>query len=177
MNRCAPIRRERNTAAFSDSRTETAAKVSVLGSIDEGELKRSAAYDFTRLRRGIRVDATSAVLEIGCGVGRLGMVFAPACRMWTGCYGWNMFESLRSYPRGAPACAHRLGIDAGGIRGVPVARRFRFLRRSRSLTAHGSSAWPSSSVARDALTAPVQILGSFDDRSRLAAASGRFEEG
>ena len=81
-----PVSRHRYKKVWTAlSDTEDAARVSVLGSVDEGELKRTAAYDFTRLRRGIKVDATSAVLEIGCGVGRLGMMFAPVCRTWTGC--------------------------------------------------------------------------------------------
>lgn len=69
--------------ALSD--TEDEAKVSVQGCTDEATLEQSAVYDFARLRRGIRVDSESAVLEIGCGIGRLGRMFAPLCRTWTGC--------------------------------------------------------------------------------------------
>jgi SAM-dependent methyltransferase len=67
------------------SRSEGMAKLAVLGSTDEQVLERSACNDFDRLLRTIRLDAESVVLEIGCGVGRLGKMFAPVCRTWTGC--------------------------------------------------------------------------------------------
>jgi ubiquinone/menaquinone biosynthesis C-methylase UbiE len=65
--------------------TEDAAKFWVQGSTDEDTLDRTATYDLGRLQRGLKVTKDDDVLEIGCGVGRLGKVFAPVCRSWTGC--------------------------------------------------------------------------------------------
>jgi ubiquinone/menaquinone biosynthesis C-methylase UbiE len=67
------------------SETEDGAKLWVQGSTDEAALEKSAAYDITRLGRAFHLDSASDVLEIGCGVGRLGKSFAPLCRTWTGC--------------------------------------------------------------------------------------------
>lgn len=67
------------------SKSEDSAKFWVQGSVDEETLARSATYDVGRLQRGLRVTKADDVLEIGCGVGRLGRVFAPIARSWTGC--------------------------------------------------------------------------------------------
>jgi cyclopropane fatty-acyl-phospholipid synthase-like methyltransferase len=67
------------------SQTENDAKFWVQNTTDEATLAQSAAYDFTRLLRGMHLNADSQVLEIGCGVGRLGQQFAPQCHTWTGC--------------------------------------------------------------------------------------------
>ena len=69
--------------ALSD--TEDAAKAWVQGSAEEAELQRTATYDSQRLLRSLQVTPDDDVLEIGCGVGRLGTVLAPLCRTWTGC--------------------------------------------------------------------------------------------
>ena len=68
------------------SLTEDFAKAGVQGTADEGTLERSAAYDVEhRLNPLLHITNDDAVLEIGCGVGRLGKVIAPMCRHWTGC--------------------------------------------------------------------------------------------
>lgn len=66
------------------SATEDKAKYWVQGSEDEEQLAVSAANDIQRIQRVLEATATDDVLEIGCGVGRLGRVFAPICRTWTG---------------------------------------------------------------------------------------------
>jgi ubiquinone/menaquinone biosynthesis C-methylase UbiE len=65
--------------------TEDDAKFWVQGSSDESTLQVSAKNDLERLRRTVGVHSTDDILEIGCGVGRLGVVLAPLCRTWTGC--------------------------------------------------------------------------------------------
>lgn len=69
--------------ALSD--TDDGAKVWVQGSAEEAELQRTATSDLQRLQRSLQVTTDDDVLEIGCGVGRLGTAFAPLCRTWTGC--------------------------------------------------------------------------------------------
>lgn len=67
------------------SSTEDGAKLWVQGSTDEALLAESAANDIQRITADVPVDKTSHVLEIGCGVGRLGGEFAKRCHTWTGC--------------------------------------------------------------------------------------------
>lgn len=67
------------------SGTEDTAKAWVQGSAEEAELRRTAAYDSQRILQSLQLTADDDVLEIGCGVGRLGTVLAPVCRTWTGC--------------------------------------------------------------------------------------------
>jgi ubiquinone/menaquinone biosynthesis C-methylase UbiE len=64
--------------------TEDQAKYWVQGSEDEAQLAASAANDIQRIQRVLHATADDDVLEIGCGVGRLGRVFARICRTWTG---------------------------------------------------------------------------------------------
>ena len=68
------------------SLNEDLAKWGVQGTADEGVLERSAAYDVEhRLNPFLQIGPDDRVLEIGCGVGRLGRQIAPRCRQWTGC--------------------------------------------------------------------------------------------
>lgn len=66
------------------SKTENSAKRWVQGSTDEGELARSADYFLARLDRLVGVHPDDDIMEIGCGVGRVGAVLAGRCRSWTG---------------------------------------------------------------------------------------------
>jgi len=67
------------------STNESEAKLAVQGDDSEATLALSAVNDLERLRRAVGFEPTDDVLEIGCGVGRLGKVLAPICRTWTGC--------------------------------------------------------------------------------------------
>ena len=50
----------------------------------EDELRRSAMKSLHDLLELVSIGAQDEVLEIGCGVGRVGLVLAPLCRLWTG---------------------------------------------------------------------------------------------
>jgi ubiquinone/menaquinone biosynthesis C-methylase UbiE len=67
------------------SATEDAAKLWVQGSTDEAELDRTARNDAERFQRVLHITLDDDVLEIGCGVGRVGKALAPLCRTWIGC--------------------------------------------------------------------------------------------
>ena len=67
------------------SATEAAAKTHVAGSEDEEELARSGIGTTNFLLENIGVDSSNVVLEIGCGIGRVGKQLAPRCRRWIGC--------------------------------------------------------------------------------------------
>jgi SAM-dependent methyltransferase len=88
------------------SGTEGEAKYWVQGSESEEQLLVSARNDLERLRRAVGISPTDEILEIGCGVGRLGKVLAPICRVWTGC----------------DVSPHMLQYAARRLRGLPNVR-------------------------------------------------------
>lgn len=65
--------------------TEDAAKNAVLGVLDEGEFAASGQVTMQHLVDWVSVGPDDVVLEIGCGVGRVGAAVAPICRQWIGC--------------------------------------------------------------------------------------------
>ncbi|MEO5823444.1 MAG: class I SAM-dependent methyltransferase [Vicinamibacteraceae bacterium] len=66
------------------SQTEGAARIAVSGTDDGGEWARSGEATAGDVRDLAAVAAGDAVLEIGCGAGRVGRFLAPHCRHWTG---------------------------------------------------------------------------------------------
>ena len=67
------------------SASEAAAKTHVGGSEDEEELTRSGIGTTNFLLENVGVDSSDVVLEIGCGIGRVGKQLASRCRKWIGC--------------------------------------------------------------------------------------------
>ncbi len=67
------------------SQDETLAKMVVLGVVDEQEFAASGQVTKTHLVDWLGVGADDVVLEIGCGVGRVGAALAPICKQWIGC--------------------------------------------------------------------------------------------
>jgi len=55
------------------------------GSEDEEELTRSGIGTTNFLLENIGMDSGDVVLEIGCGIGRVGKQLASRCRKWIGC--------------------------------------------------------------------------------------------
>lgn len=51
---------------------------------DEEEFRSSAASTVQNLRELVRIRKSDKVLEVGCGVGRIGEALAPYCSTWTG---------------------------------------------------------------------------------------------
>ena len=60
------------------------AKLAVAGYGDEEALRRAAADTLTLLRDTAGYGKNDLILEIGCGVGRVGFALAPLCRHWFG---------------------------------------------------------------------------------------------
>ncbi len=56
----------------------------VAGYVDEAELDVTARHTVDVLREYIGINPTDDILEIGCGIGRVGKVLAPQCASWTG---------------------------------------------------------------------------------------------
>jgi ubiquinone/menaquinone biosynthesis C-methylase UbiE len=60
------------------------AYVHVAGHDDEGEFQRAALYTVEILEKSVGVKPTDTILEIGCGVGRVGKALSPLCHKWIG---------------------------------------------------------------------------------------------
>lgn len=67
------------------SDTEERAKFYVGGFLEEEEFRATAEATRDVLQATVGIGAQDEVLEIGCGVGRVGMVLAPICKKWIGC--------------------------------------------------------------------------------------------
>jgi SAM-dependent methyltransferase len=61
-----------------------AAALAAAGKRYEEDLRESAAPTIQNLSELVGIAAQDDVLEIGCGVGRIGRELAPLCRSWTG---------------------------------------------------------------------------------------------
>lgn len=66
------------------SKTLSSARMSVAFTEDERELNRSGAATTKFLLDNVGVSSDDVVLEIGCGVGRVGKHMATHCRRWIG---------------------------------------------------------------------------------------------
>ena len=67
------------------SETVAGAKMHVIGTDREEDLVVSGAQTYEWLRKTVGIRPEDVVLEIGCGVGRVGKELAPHCRRWIGC--------------------------------------------------------------------------------------------
>jgi SAM-dependent methyltransferase len=66
------------------SQRESDAKMFVASDVDEAAFATSADLTLATLDEFVGVRPDDVVLEIGCGVGRVGRVVAPRCREWIG---------------------------------------------------------------------------------------------
>src|SRR4030095_13573564 len=69
--------------ALSD--THDRAKLSVTETAEETQLLASGAASLDALQQTIGIHPRDVVLEVGCGVGRVGKHVAPLCQRWIGC--------------------------------------------------------------------------------------------
>jgi ubiquinone/menaquinone biosynthesis C-methylase UbiE len=67
------------------SRTEALAKQHVLGSEKEEDVLATAIDTRCVLQKTVGLLPEDNVLEIGCGIGRVGQEVAPLCKFWVGC--------------------------------------------------------------------------------------------
>src|SRR5438034_9997133 len=66
------------------SESLTSAKMHVSGTEDEAIVERSGAGTSAFLLNNVGIHSTDVVLEIGCGIGRVGKHLAGRCRHWIG---------------------------------------------------------------------------------------------
>lgn len=123
LQRQSPRRREVPRHAYQQtwdavSRTLSDARFSVAGTADTQDLQRSGESTAADIRAETGLGATDRVLEIGCGVGRVGSKLAPHCREWVGAdVSANMLryagEALRDIANAR--FVHLNGFDLAGL--------------------------------------------------------------
>jgi ubiquinone/menaquinone biosynthesis C-methylase UbiE len=100
------------------SRSVSDARYSVAGTADQGELDRSGQSSATDVATETRMGPNDRVLEIGCGVGRIGAALAPRCREWVGA---DVSRNMLAHAREALASHKNVGflplngIDLAGL--------------------------------------------------------------
>jgi SAM-dependent methyltransferase len=67
------------------STTHDQAKLHVIGVTDEAALQSTGEQTLGFLQESVGIRKDDVVLEIGCGIGRVGRVVAPLCGKWIGC--------------------------------------------------------------------------------------------
>ena len=80
-----PARSEYKKVWSALSTTEEQAKLHVIGVTEEAALEATGKETLTFLQESVGIGKDDVVLEIGCGIGRVGKVVAPLCRKWIGC--------------------------------------------------------------------------------------------
>jgi SAM-dependent methyltransferase len=91
------------------------------GERDEGEVRRSVETCLKNLVELLQISRHDDVLEIGCGVGRVGRELAPLCKSWTGSdISANMLGHARERMQGV-GNARFVQLTAGGLGEFPDA--------------------------------------------------------
>ena len=80
-----PARSEYKKVWSALSTTEEQAKLHVIGVTEEAALQATGEETLRFLQDSVGIGKDDVVLEIGCGIGRVGKVVAPLCRKWIGC--------------------------------------------------------------------------------------------
>ncbi len=80
-----PARSEYKKVWSALSTTEDQAKLHVIGVTEEDALRSTGEQTLTFLQESVGIRKDDVVLEIGCGIGRVGKLVAPLCRKWIGC--------------------------------------------------------------------------------------------
>jgi len=57
----------------------------VIGPVEEEQIRKAAEDTVRVLEQTIGINETDSILEIGCGIGRVGQALAPRCAKWIGC--------------------------------------------------------------------------------------------
>jgi SAM-dependent methyltransferase len=83
--------------------TYPSAVAHVQGVANEIELQATGEQTAANLRETIGINTTDVVVEIGCGIGRVGKIIAPLCQEWIGCdVSANMLAHAQARLNGLP---------------------------------------------------------------------------
>ena len=103
------------------STTEDQAKLHVIGVTDEAAFQATGEETLRFLQDTVGIGKEDVVLEIGCGVGRVGKIVAPLCRKWIGCdVASNMISLTAQRLKGLPN-VELVEISGYNLSGVPDA--------------------------------------------------------
>jgi len=80
-----PARSEYKKVWSALSTTLDQAKLHVIGVTEEAALEATGQETLKFLQESVGIGKEDVVLEIGCGIGRVGKLVAPLCRKWSGC--------------------------------------------------------------------------------------------
>lgn len=78
------------------SKTAQQATSYVSGEKEENELRATAEQIRQVLDGSVGVKPNDVILEIGCGIGRVGLALAPVCKQWIGC---DVSSNMLQYAR------------------------------------------------------------------------------
>jgi ubiquinone/menaquinone biosynthesis C-methylase UbiE len=67
------------------STTNQKAVAHVIGDVDEAAIQTAAEQTTHWLSVSVGIRPDDVILEIGCGIGRVGQALAPICKQWIGC--------------------------------------------------------------------------------------------
>jgi len=118
-----PARSEYKKVWSALSATEEQAKLHVIGVTEEAALQATGEETLRFLQESVGIETDDVVLEIGCGVGRVGKVVAPLCRKWIGCdVSPNMLSLTRQRLNGLlnVELVEISGYDLSGVAGGSV---------------------------------------------------------
>lgn len=95
---------------------EQQARMFVAGHTDDAEWDRSAGITHGILEEFVEIRPDDVILEIGCGIGRVGKVLSPLCTRWIGAdISSGMLTCARDYLKDLPNIdlveLHRVGLD------------------------------------------------------------------
>lgn len=100
------------------STTAHLAKIHVIGDVPEEVVQATAMETRQRLETTVGVTPDDVILEIGCGIGRVGFVLAPRCRHWIGCdVSPNMLELAKQR---MATCANASFVEVSGFDLQPI---------------------------------------------------------
>ena len=80
-----PARSEYKKVWSELSTTKEQAKLHVIGVMEETALQATGEETLRLLQDSVGIGKEDVILEIGCGIGRVGTAVAPLCRKWIGC--------------------------------------------------------------------------------------------
>ena len=113
-----PTRSEYKKVWSALSTTGDQAKLHVIGVTDEDALRATGEETLRFLQESVGIRKDDVVLEIGCGIGRVGKLVAPLCRKWIGCDVASSMLSLAAERLGDLLNVELKEISGYDLRGV-----------------------------------------------------------
>ncbi len=119
MRRLRPLRRDEYKSTWSAlGETSCSAIEHVIGDVDADTIAASATETRLALDATVGLRSTDVVLEIGCGIGRVGSELAPRIREWIGC---DVSPTMLRHARERlAACSNIRLVETSGFDLAPI---------------------------------------------------------